>query len=972
MASFIRNLISRAKSPLRSKQRLRKCRLNVEQLEVRNLLDFGGISSISPGMVGITSITPDTGESNTDLLTNATQLTANGQGTPGEDFQLLVDGVLDSTDTVGADGTWQVPLSHQLSEGTHQIMVQNVPGAMYTFGGGLSVLIDTTPPEVSLTAPEFVKGTQTTVTVQISNSDSYPLAPTVSIDLDTNSDGDFNDPGESNFATTYGSFPGTYQINLANLPEGIFNIRARVNDYAGNTGTSAVLQMQVDPNAGIVGSDWLLKVYHDYTGSTTTDGGYSSSSDGMSDPTYSGGTDPTYDGSSGGSGGMSLADLSQKYNFLRWDDQYRVGVNVRATLTKYVDTLKQQLEGMGMQVTYVAKSQNLITGYLPVDQIMALENLDAFSAVTAAYKPRTAAGLVPGQGDPVIKGDTFKTSTGATGQGIKVGVLSDSINQVGNGVADSQATGDLPASGVQILQDYTGSGATDEGRAMSEIVHDVAPGSDLAFHTAFISEQNFASGITALAGAGSRVITDDVGYADEPMFNDGVIAQAVDSVTTNGVVYTSAAGNDANVAWMADWTGLANQTIGSGTSQVTGTFFTFGGNDILQDFSLPGNGVLVLSFQWDDAYLENGSPNPNYQVNTDMDVYITNTAGSTIMQSYTTNNPNTDQALEFVVYSNSSANPVNLAMAFRLTSGPAPTKLRWVNFGGDDPNAQNEGGSTIFGHPVAKGAIATAAVPFYSPTTPEPFTALGGNLPILFDSNGNRLASPDIRTKPEVAAPDGVNTTFFGQDIPQDTDGYPNFFGTSAATPHVAGAVALLLSQANYTPTPAEVTKHLEETALDINSSGYDFLTGYGLIQLEPLPAKGPNITLPSVYDYNDTSDQATNLGTLSADFTQTGLAIAVHPNGLYDYDWYKFTAGTSGTVTVSLNNIQTLNGGDLHLRIFKLVNGTLVDLGSSTLTGGVSTQAVTFAAEAGAEYFVWVYGFNFEQGLYDMDIKFS
>ncbi len=84
---------------------------------------------------------------------------------------------------------------------------------------------------------------------------------------------------------------------------------------------------------------------------------------------------------------------------------------------------------------------------------------------------------------------------------------------------------------------------TDEGRAMLQIVHVVAPGAALAFYTADNSEADFANGIGALATAGATVIADDTGYYDEPFFQDGILAQAIDAVYVKGVAYFSAAGN---------------------------------------------------------------------------------------------------------------------------------------------------------------------------------------------------------------------------------------------------------------------------------------------------------------------------------------------------------------------------------------------------------------------------------------------
>ena len=151
------------------------------------------------------------------------------------------------------------------------------------------------------------------------------------------------------------------------------------------------------------------------------------------------------------------------------------------------------------------------------------------------------------------------------GSGIKVGVLSDSFNDLGGAAADEArrriAVG-VPHPGARRIY---ASGGADEGRAMMQIVHDIAPGADLAFYTAFDSEQDFANGILALAAAGCKVICDDVSYFDEPFFQNGVIAQAIQTVEAEGVTYVTAAGNEGSNAYQAAWTPIAHTSY-DGTS----------------------------------------------------------------------------------------------------------------------------------------------------------------------------------------------------------------------------------------------------------------------------------------------------------------------------------------------------------------------------------------------------------------------
>ena len=199
----------------------------------------------------------------------------------------------------------------------------------------------------------------------------------------------------------------------------------------------------------------------------------------------------------------------------------------------------------------------MASGWLPIDQIGTLAGLSGLNFARESVMT-TNVGSVTTQADHALVTDTARSTFGVNGAGIKVGIISDSFNSLG-GYNANIASGDLPA-GVQILQD---SGFTDEGRGMAQLIYDIAPGASLAFATANGGQAGFASNIIALKNAGAKVIVDDVSYFAEPMFQDGVIAQAVDQVAAAGTVYFSAAANNGHKGYEAAY-------LSSGTTQIIG------------------------------------------------------------------------------------------------------------------------------------------------------------------------------------------------------------------------------------------------------------------------------------------------------------------------------------------------------------------------------------------------------------------
>jgi subtilisin family serine protease len=427
------------------------------------------------------------------------------------------------------------------------------------------------------------------------------------------------------------------------------------------------------------------------------------------------------------------------------------------------------------------------------------------------YRPITRAGSVQTQGDAVLKSDVVRTA-GFDGSSVMVGVLSDSALNIGS----SQSTGDLPS----VVDRYLEFPASDEGRAMLEIIHDIAPGASLAHHSAFLSELSFADGIRKLASAGSGVIVDDVAYYTEPFFQDGIIAQAVNDVTASGVLYVSAAGNDTNRSYEAVFV-----DADPGSAADFHDFDPSAGLDSRQQVTIPAGYTVTLILQWDDPFYTTSG------VTHDFNVKIYDSTG-TLIKTGGNNNVAIQQPLEIVQWVASGSGVYQVEIERK--SGSGASVLKYVlstnsKVGTIDEYATSSG--TVTGHAAASGAVAVGAVPYYSPDTIEPFSSWG-DVAIYFDAAGNRLATPELRHKPDVVAPDNVNTTFFGVDIPQDADTFRNFAGTSAAAPHVAGVAALLLD-VNPHLTRNELYGVLTSTAIDLGAAGQDPVFGFGRVDAE-------------------------------------------------------------------------------------------------------------------------------------------
>ena len=308
---------------------------------------------------------------------------------------------------------------------------------------------------------------------------------------------------------------------------------------------------------------------------------------------------------------------------LNRDQAGRVLVDLDA---KVSDDLLKGIEATGGKVVNHFARDNAIRAWVPLARIEALAARADVRFIRGAVKAFTNAGRVNSEGDVAHRASEARVAFNVTGVGVKVAVLSDSVDHL----ETSQASGDLGA--VTVLAGQSGVPASGEGTAMLEIVHDIAPGAELYYATAFNGPASFAQNIRDLRFRyGCDIIIDDVGYFNESPFQDGIIARAVNEVTADGALFFSSAGNAGNRSdnqsgtWEGDFVDGGPYSVGG---QNAGRVHRFGAttyNTVVQ-----GGGQRHVDLFWAD---------PLGAAANDYDVYVLDPTGNNVVaKSDTTQN----------------------------------------------------------------------------------------------------------------------------------------------------------------------------------------------------------------------------------------------------------------------------------------------------------------------------------------------
>lgn len=508
----------------------------------------------------------------------------------------------------------------------------------------------------------------------------------------------------------------------------------------------------------------------------------------------------------------------------------KVAVNLYAS-----DAAALQAALTTLGATNVKAQGPLVSADVPVrslGDLAALPSLQFGDPVLAATRVAATQGNVVSQGDVSLHSDAVRAATGLDGSGVTVGVLSDSYQcnpsafvpgAPTSTAAQDDLSGDVPPN-VEVISNGPCPG-TDEGRAMVQLVHDVAPGAAQKFHTAFNGVIDFANGILRLRNHGAQVIVDDVIYFAENMFSDGIIAQAADRAVASGASYFSAAGNYARLSYESEYREANVQTNGGANLNGSGGPFVLrahdfdasAGTDTLQKIKVTqsnGQAVIVFSFQWDDPFLSSTTyahltdPTATSRplgATSDLDMLVYDANGTLVPQCPPglavgitcqltgTRNIGRDAVdLAALVVTGPSSKTGEFFVRFVRAGGTVPQHVKYVAFelaGAMDIVTHDTASGTAYGHTNAGSVASVGAAAWYLtgafdthfstlvqdtpgaciPACLNDFSS-AGDVPVYLDKYGARLASADRRPNPRFTGPDGGNTTFFFADSSFDDD----------------------------------------------------------------------------------------------------------------------------------------------------------------------------------------------------------
>jgi subtilisin family serine protease len=494
--------------------------------------------------------------------------------------------------------------------------------------------------------------------------------------------------------------------------------------------------------------------------------------------------------------------------------------------------------------------RNLVQATVPRTKLSALSRHASVDVVRAPFSYIEHA--VAGEGVQASFATAWHAK-GFTGKGAKVAVIDGGFE----GLPELQAAGELPTN--MITQDYCGgefATASKHGAAVAEIVHEMAPDAQL-YLICVGSEVDLAAAAGFAKSQGVHIVNQSLGWQG-PYRDDGggPVGAIVADARASGILWVNSAGNDADTHW-------------SGTYNPSGTFHVWGGNgDQGNTFVWPNGTEICVFLKWDEWPAGVS----------DFDIALFLSGSNTMLAASAGDQTGSQPPFEGGCLAQESGTDLVVFWAirgYRVTTSPRLDLWSW------SPSLQ---------YAVAAGSVGTPA------SSPSAFTvgALCWQSRQLefYSSQGPTI---DGRVKPDIAGHDSVS----GMSLGAFSSCPSAFAGTSASSPEVAGAAALVKG-AYPAYGPSELQQYLMRNARDIEPAGVDNATGAGELRL-PTPPDVVSPTGKAVASSGRAGRTVKLVSRVGDDSGELRLVGQVKRNGRVIANLRKGYVHASGTVSVVL-----------------------------------------------------------------------
>ena len=456
-----------------------------------------------------------------------------------------------------------------------------------------------------------------------------------------------------------------------------------------------------------------------------------------------------------------------------------------------------EAEGVTVESSYQEQVNIIIPSALILEQLEAespdliIERLSSLEHVIALRLPQKLtfeAGGTVGQGVAATLADQWHAG-GITGRGVKVGVLDlgfagyEGLRGTELPATVTTATFGNPAQfGVQV-----------HGTAVAEIVHEMAPEAELFLAYFDGNPATMAEAVDWLLSQPVDIISNSTSISGiSPMDGSGFIAALADKAHAAGVLWVSAAGNRADEHYRSVFSDTDGDTLHDFAPGSSGLPFT-----------MKAGTVTNLILTWNDWAV----------ADQDYDLILYDSSGNLLAKSENFQGGQPGQTpMEVIGYRFDTAGTYLLAVQNREGRARGDARLDLFVYNGDVPTQFRVGEGSLGTPADALGALAVGAVNWSSDALE------------IYSSQG---PTSDGRIKPDLVAPSAVKSVSYAPSI---------FDGTSAATPHVSGAAALIL-QANPDFGPDELINQLKSRAIPLGQTLPSNQFGVGRLTLGELGA---------------------------------------------------------------------------------------------------------------------------------------